>query len=228
MRPGMLLFLAALALAHLPGCAGRSVEDPALLRSAREAAAQFSEIWAPDMEGYSATIRPENQAFGEHNLVLQAIYKTEGREKAQFALFLPQGSKVGQCERVDGAVKCSAMPAPGAESLTRTAFTALDGIFWLKPTAQDQWDLRQGDGLSRIPMDRVLLRRQAERDGTKNVVLYETSGKLVAAYKQNRMTMDQSPLAWKVEFGDNPSQYGFKNMDNSTVLNVIITRYRIP
>lgn len=218
----------ALVLSIISGCAGRNVEDPALFRSAREAAVQFSEIWAPGLLGYTASIRPNNKAFGEHNLVLQAIYKAEEPGRAQFALFLPQGSKVGQCERSGRKTVCSAASVPGAEALARSAFAALDEIFLLAPKDEDEWDLRQGDGPARLPMARTLLRRRTATEEGTAVVLYEPSGKLVAAYKHNRAVMDKPALAWKADFSENPARYSFKNTEDGSTLDVLITRFRMP
>jgi hypothetical protein len=82
--------------------------------------------------GLEASIKLDRASAEWSNIVLSAIYTVpvgvEGGNRAKFALFFPNGGKIGQCERVLEDTECSSLSFPGAETLVRSAFAALDGL----------------------------------------------------------------------------------------------------
>ncbi|MDR1243118.1 MAG: hypothetical protein LBM00_10130 [Deltaproteobacteria bacterium] len=93
--------------------------------------------------GIEAAVKPV-QASGEwSNIVLNAIYTMPDidtdKNHAKFALFFPNGGKIGLCERTREEIECSTLSFPGAGALVRNAFAAVDGF------AQQRYRPDQGE-----------------------------------------------------------------------------------
>ena len=214
--------------------AGLHAAGPDELRAAVDAAEAEGVPWRAPFKGVDATLRPDQNAYGGHNIVLNAVYRLDDNGAAKFALFLPQGGKLGQCSRKGREVRCASQPFPGGPRLVRGAFTALDEIFALSPGRSD-WtgraELRQGDSRAGLNgQDQIFLRRRLTAptgpDGDV-YILTNPAGKLLAAYRLGRSTDAQGrldrPLAWRAVF-DERQNYRFTPRSGGWIMDVTITR----
>lgn len=217
----MWLYLALML--SVSGCAGRAVHDEELLCTAREKAVAVSN-WSARPQSVHATVKPLSVVLGEHSMLLQAVYKTEGAENARFILLMPQGSKVGQWARNGREIHIEAVSFPGAKNLVGAAASALDELMRLRPEEKDEWDLRDGDNLGSIPSGQKILRRRALRNGKRCIVLADpASGHPVAAYCYAGDIFAKRPLVWKMEFSENPLRFCFKQYESAQSVDVLIT-----
>jgi hypothetical protein len=77
-----------------------------------------------------ASLKPDLASGEWDNIVVNALYtlpdRDIGNKHAKFALFFPNGGKIGQCERILEDTRCSGLSFPGADAFIRSAFAALD------------------------------------------------------------------------------------------------------
>jgi hypothetical protein len=112
------------------GCAVKNTEN----RQVPDAAWEYvlSRFESGSCYGLEAAISLDNASDEWRNIMLNAIYtvpaKVVGKNRAKFALFFPNGGKIGQCERILEDTECSGLSFPGAETLIRSAFAAVDGL----------------------------------------------------------------------------------------------------
>jgi hypothetical protein len=112
------------------GCALKNTESVQALDAAGESV--LSRFESGSCYGLEAAISLDKASGEWRNIILNAIYtmpvRIEGENSAKFALFFPNGGKIGQCERILEDTECSGLSFPGAETLIRNAFAAVDGL----------------------------------------------------------------------------------------------------
>jgi hypothetical protein len=223
----LVIFITALA----GGCAGqvRPEISPQELQDAVAAAKAGNRVW----NGINATLRPDKYAYGGHNFTLNAVYRVDEHGKTKFALFMPHGAKLGQCDKTEKRVKCSSQSFPGAARLVRSAFNSLDELFSLAPEQAEQYEMCWGDKTAGLDSTQKLLRHripaQANQPGSggSSYLLTTPAGVLKAAYRLGRPSGSQSrldrSLAWKAVF-DEELNYRFMPQDGGWIVDVAITR----
>lgn len=210
------------------GCSQQNIDEPCLLSSAVEACSGNILVWHEDIIGIDAAIKPDSATYGGHNMILNAVYRSSGADQAKFALFFPQGSKIGQCEKTGSGVNCTTLPFPGSSSLVRTSFAAIDEILLLRPKADDRYELRLGDSRGGIDSSRIVLARQRTSASGKYDIFSSLNGKIISAYKRGISgggeSLPVSITSWKAFFNDNQTTYRFVPQGNNLALDVFITR----
>jgi hypothetical protein len=112
------------------GCAAQNIESRQAADAAREAV--LSRFESGSCYGFEAAIKLDEVSSGWSNIVLSALYTwpvgVASENHSKFALFFPNGGKIGQCERILEDTECSGLSFPGAETFVRSSFAAVDGL----------------------------------------------------------------------------------------------------
>lgn len=241
---GLLACCLALLAAVLGGCGAALVDDPELL--ARSTAvvrasadgesrhgALHPEFWRPDARGLDAVLVPKSRAYGQSGLALSAMYRLDADGNARFALFLPQGGKLGQCERRGAGLSCESASFTGASQLVRACFWALDEVAALRPDLNDSYELRAGDGRIGIDSAETVLVRARRVAQKAYFVIYKPDGPLVGAYMRGTGGKTPSgkdlpgrnePGEWKAVFGEKSGSYIFYPALGTLSVEVSVTR----
>ncbi|MDL2306840.1 hypothetical protein LJC48_02250 [Desulfovibrio sp. OttesenSCG-928-C06] len=189
-------------------------------------------MWSKPFKGIDATLRPDSSAYGGHNFVLNAVYRVVSPDEARFAVFLPQGNKLGQCVRKGRDVSCSGLSFPGAGSLIRSSFAALDEMVLSAPGEDDSYELSYGDRNTDICGERLVLRRKRSAQAGASYVITEPDGVPVSAYRRGKSSSsslgeDASSRidAWRIMFSGKPGNYRFMPQGNNWMIDVSIVRF---
>ncbi len=224
-------WLLLLGLCCLCGCAGRTVNDPAALQQSQAAinafAAGRATYWKEGMTRVTASIQPESKVLFSAlsvNFTFQSIYRTYPDGSTKFVMFMPQGTRLGSCERsAAGALTCQQLPLPEVEDVVRHSFAALDDLMASAPRPDDLWSLQYGDRLGGVSSDNlVAVREQVKNNSGPVHAVYSTKGFPLVLYQSS-----ENIVQWKMRFKtpDSPDAaafYQYKNKNSKWQYNVNI------
>lgn len=208
--------LLALALCMLlAACAGRSLDDPALLQRSRLAAEAQDAVpaeWGSRPARVSASITPESRAIFPAmggDMALMGVYRNYEDGATRYALAMPQGTRMGSAVRgSDGKLEFQGLlPLAVMGDLVRASFFALDEFFASSPGArpEESWRLQDGDVYGGIKRGQaVLARRRALGWGSYAHYLYDLSGQPLVFYQVSGQQVD-----WKLVFKPGGERLGY-------------------
>lgn len=225
------LSLLALALCLLlSACAGRTLDDPALLQRSLAAVESQGLVpleWGAKPARVNASVRPESTAIFSllgGDMALMGVYRNYDAGDTRYALAMPQGTRMGSAVRgADGRLEFQSMtPLAVMSDLVRASFFAIDEFFASAPDvrAKESWHLQDGDVHGGIKRGQaVLVRHRALGWGSYARYLYDLSGKPLVFYQVSGQKVD-----WKLSFKPEAERvtYVFRDYRYTWLINVEI------
>lgn len=213
----------------MPGCAGKVLDDPARLSEAKIQAEQSGSavFWSGKPSRVTAYIQPESLSLFSISSVpfaFQSIYRTYPDGSTRFVMFMPQGTRLGSCERTpEGKLSCTSMPLPTVDDIVSHSFAAIESLLEAAPAPDDIWRLQYGDRLGGVDSDELVLVREHRREDTGKVLaLYSLNGEPQVVYENK-----DNGVLWKMLFSrpsseDSVAFYRYRDKSSRWIFNVNI------
>lgn len=213
----------------LAGCSAKVLDDPARLSGVKAHIHNSGKApyWSGSPTRVTAYIQPESMSLFSVLSVsfsFQSIYRTYPDGTTKFVMFMPQGTRLGSCERTPaGSLSCTGMPLPAVSDMLNHSFLAIDSLLAVAPEDSDKWQLQYGDMLGGVDSSELVLARTRAKDsGGEMVSLYSLEGEPEVVYEY-----EKGSVLWKMLFSrpsgkESVAFYRYKNRDSKWIFNVNI------
>lgn len=189
------LCAAMLLVLNLNGCGTKTENNPVLLEQAilNSQKTRATPFWQEGVSGLKCAIIFINTGLQLNNTVFQASLRTN--KGTRFAMFLAQGTKLGQCLNEGEKIICQSANIPSAKDILQFSFKAVHRLLLARPGPSDQFVLQYGDPAAGIDKTQlVLVREKKDKMGVIRVIS-NLEGVPLSVYAKHK-----NRLVWKISY----------------------------